>query len=114
MHRMAADRRSVLITGCSQGGIGDALAQEFHNMGLRVLASARNLEKVQHLKEMGIEIVELDVTSTDSIKAAVEKVKDMTGGTLDILVNNAGRGRSRLLQSGSCNSAAEPPSNNYR
>jgi 1-acylglycerone phosphate reductase len=86
-------QKSVLITGCSAGGIGDALAQSFHRRGLRVFATARNLSKVQHLKDMGLELVELDVTDTRSRESAVEHVKASTGGTLDILINNAGGGK---------------------
>ena len=86
-------KKSVLITGCSAGGIGDALAQSFHRRGLRVFATARNLSKIQHLKEMGMELVELDVTDAGSLKNAVEHVEASTGGTLDVLVNNAGGGR---------------------
>lgn len=85
-------RKSVLITGSSEGGIGDALAQEFHKQGLLVFATARNIAKVQHLKEMGMEILPLDVTDDESIACAVESVRDITGGTLDILVNNSGGG----------------------
>lgn len=90
----STERRTALITGCSEGGIGDALAQEFHNRGVRVIASARNLSKVQHLKELGIEIIALDVADEASVKDAVKKVKEMTGGSLDILVNNSGGGKS--------------------
>jgi NAD(P)-dependent dehydrogenase (short-subunit alcohol dehydrogenase family) len=34
-------------------------------------------------------VVSLDVTNTESIQAAKEKVTELTGGRLDILVNNA-------------------------
>jgi len=81
---------SVFITGCSQGGLGDALAQEFHNRGLHVIASARNLSKMDHLVKMGIDVVQLDTLEDASIQAAVEKVHELTGGSLSILVNNAG------------------------
>jgi len=89
-------KKSVLITGSSEGGIGDALARSFHKKGLRVFATARNLTKVQHLKELGLEILPLDVTDDASIKQAVESVRAATGGTLDILVNNSGGGMLRL------------------
>lgn len=89
-------QKSVLITGSSEGGIGDALARTFHQKGLLVFATARNLTKVQHLKELGLEILPLDVTDEASIKQAVESVGAATGGTLDILVNNSGGGMSRL------------------
>jgi NAD(P)-dependent dehydrogenase (short-subunit alcohol dehydrogenase family) len=38
----------------------------------------------------GVEVVELDVTSADSIASALEHVRERTGGRLDALVNNAG------------------------
>lgn len=84
--------KTVLITGCSAGGIGDALAQAFHRRGLRVFATARSPSKIQHLKEMGMHVLSLDVTDPRSLEAAVETVETTTGGTLDILVNNSGVG----------------------
>jgi 1-acylglycerone phosphate reductase len=89
-----AAQKTVLITGCSLGGIGDALAQSFHRKGLQVFATARDLSKVQHLKEMGMTILPLDIVDASSIKSTVESIKESTGGTLDILVNNSGIGES--------------------
>jgi 1-acylglycerone phosphate reductase len=83
-------RKTVLITGTSKGGIGDALAQEFHWKGLRVIATARNLAKVQHLKDLGLEVLPLDVVDHASIQDAVKSVEALAGGKLDILVNNSG------------------------
>ena len=60
--------KSILITGCSEGGIGDALAKEFHHKGLRDFATARNLAKVDHLKRLGLETLPLDVVDVASIK----------------------------------------------
>lgn len=85
-------QKTVLITGCSEGGIGDALAQSFHRKGLRVFATARNVSKIEHLKKLGLDILSLDVTDPTSIKMAVEAVTLETGGTLDYLVNNSGAG----------------------
>jgi NAD(P)-dependent dehydrogenase (short-subunit alcohol dehydrogenase family) len=86
-------QKTVLITGCSAGGIGDALAKAFHKKGLRVIATARNVAKVEHLKALGLDVIQLDVVDDESIKQTVEKVKAATGGTLDFLVNNSGGGR---------------------
>ncbi|KJR82157.1 short-chain dehydrogenase/reductase [Sporothrix schenckii 1099-18] len=83
-------QKSVLITGCSLGGIGDALAREFHKRGLQVFATARNTAKMTELEALGITTLEMDVTSPESIKAAVAHVATASGGRLDILVNNAG------------------------
>lgn len=85
-------QRTVLVTGCSAGGVGDALAQEYHRQGLRVIATARNLDKIQHLKAMGLEIIRLDVEDAASIRDAVFEVQKLIGSTLDMLVNNAGIG----------------------
>ncbi|KAJ7454966.1 NAD(P)-binding protein [Mycena galericulata] len=86
--------RSVLITGCSPGGIGHALAKEYHSKGLRVIATARKPAALTDLAVLGLETLELDVTKIESVKAVREQVEAMTGGTLDILVNNAGQGYS--------------------
>jgi 1-acylglycerone phosphate reductase len=83
-------KESVLITGCSKDGIGDALAQEFLSRGFRVFATARNLAKIQHLKESGCEVIALDVTDEESVSKAVGYVGEKTGDALHYLVNNAG------------------------
>lgn len=79
------DQRSVLVTGCSDGGLGAALATAFHEAGFFVYATARNVSKMEKLKGLGIEILELDVQSESSIADCVRIVP-----RLDILVNNAG------------------------
>ncbi|EEB06011.2 1-acyldihydroxyacetone phosphate reductase [Schizosaccharomyces japonicus yFS275] len=84
-------RKTVLITGCSYGGIGNALARKFHREGFRVFASARRLETLDNLAKEGIEVFVLDVTSDGSVQAVLEKVSARTGGRLDMLINNAGQ-----------------------
>ena len=82
---------TILITGCSPGGMGAALALAFHNKGHRVFATGRNLTKLETLSKAGIETIVLDVTSPDSIAAAVASVSSTLGenGALNMLVNNA-------------------------
>ena len=82
---MASAKRTVLITGCSDGGLGSALAIAFHKAGLHVRATARNPSKVTELTALGIETFTLDVQSESSIAACVGQLS-----SLDILVNNAG------------------------
>ncbi|KAJ9130080.1 Short-chain dehydrogenase/reductase [Coniochaeta hoffmannii] len=82
--------KTVLITGCSEGGIGDALAREFRARGVTVFATARSVSKMSTLEPLGVHTLELDVTSEPSIAAAVEAVRAATDGHLDILINNAG------------------------
>lgn len=89
IHKMA--QKSVLITGCNPGGIGNSLAREFHSHGLRVFATARQTSAITDLAELGIETLSLEVTKPDSIAAVKETIASRTGGKLDFLVNNAGR-----------------------
>jgi NAD(P)-dependent dehydrogenase (short-subunit alcohol dehydrogenase family) len=85
------EHRTVLITGCSQGGIGSALAEVFHQRGFHVFATARKTEKMRHLEALPqMTLIPLDVTDASQISRAVELVKKHTGGTLDYLVINAG------------------------
>ncbi|KAH8694909.1 short chain dehydrogenase/reductase-like protein [Talaromyces proteolyticus] len=88
---MSELRRSVLITGCAKGGIGHSLACSFQDAGLRVIATARNLESMSDLKARGIETFTFDVTSLNDIQHMRKTVEELTVGTLDILVNNAGK-----------------------
>lgn len=82
---------SVLVTGCSAGGIGAALCREFQRHGLYVFATARSPSKIGDLAELpNVTILTLDVTSSTSIASAVEAVKKQTGGSLNYLVNNSG------------------------
>ncbi|KAJ7730252.1 NAD-P-binding protein [Mycena maculata] len=77
--------KSVLITGCSPGGIGHELAKEYHAKGLRVIATARLPAALADLAAFGMDTLELDVTKIESVQAARDQVASMTGGTLDIL-----------------------------
>ena len=88
---MASSKRSVLITGCSEGGMGAALAIAFHEAGLHVYATTRDRSKMANLVALGIETLTLDILSESSIAACVDKV---SSAKLDILVNNAGASAS--------------------
>jgi 1-acylglycerone phosphate reductase len=86
--------KAVLITGCSNGGIGAALAAEFQKRGHTVFAAVRNPDKASDLAELpNVTILTLDVTAQESINAAVIAVsKALDSKPLDILINNAGHG----------------------
>ena len=82
---MAVSKRTVLITGCSDGGTGAELAKQFHKAGLRVYATARDVSKMESLTALGIETLPLDIQSESSIEECAKKVSH-----LDMLINNAG------------------------
>lgn len=74
------------IRSCGAGGIGYCLVQQFQAAGCTVFASARRLDSIQSLQPLpGVHLVQLDVCSSDSIKAAVAEVS-RTAGRIDVLV----------------------------
>jgi 1-acylglycerone phosphate reductase len=87
-------KKTILITGCSDGGLGSALALAMHKKGWRVIATARNPAKMASMKSAGIEMLSLDVQSQASLSTAATEVGKLTGGSLDALLNNAGGGYS--------------------
>lgn len=83
--------KTVLITGCSDGGIGQSLAEHFAKAGCHVYATARRVASMSALEPIDtITRLELDVCSAPSIASCVRYVERSTGGRLDVLVNNAG------------------------
>ncbi|KAI1746387.1 hypothetical protein F4680DRAFT_19764 [Xylaria scruposa] len=89
----ARDKKFVLVTGCSEGGLGHALAKAFVAEGCHVFATVRDTAKATSLANDGnVTILPLEVTSPESIKACLTGVRQATEGRLDILVNNAGVG----------------------
>jgi len=88
-------QRWVLITGCSTG-IGRALVDVCRNFGWGVIATARNVDSLNDLKDgEDLRKIRLDVTNTDSIQSAVSAVEDLP---LCALVNNAGYGQMGPLE----------------
>ena len=89
---MASKRKSVLITGCSDGGIGAGIAGAFCEKGYHVFATARTPTKISRTlaQAPNVNVLTLDVLSSEAIAAAVDSVKTATGGKLDVLVNNSG------------------------
>ena len=84
--------KTWLITGCSEGGLGAAIARAVLESGDHVAVTARNIDKVQTIIKDFPDTalaVDLDVTDHESIKKAVAVTKKQFE-TIDILVNNAG------------------------
>jgi acetoacetyl-CoA reductase len=96
-------QRVAFVTG-GTGGIGTAICKRFCAGEIRVAAgcsinSARKNQWLSDMRAQGNEpfVVELDVASGESAKAALERVKSEIG-PIDILVNNAGITRDRFFR----------------
>ena len=89
--------KKILITGCSSGFGYDA-AKYLAENGHHIYATMRNvdgknakpaseLKQYAESKDLKIEIVEMDVTSDQSVESAMNHIPDV-----DVLINNAGLG----------------------
>jgi len=81
----------ALITGANRG-IGLALSTVLAQEGWRVMATCRDPEHADELKELsakhsGVTIDRLDVTDTAALDALAAKYR---GQPIDVLINNAG------------------------
>lgn len=83
------DGKTVLITGTSSG-IGEAAVGALADAGWRVFAGVHHDSDANGDPSPSVTPIALDVTSTESITAAISQVRESTGGRLDAVVNNAG------------------------
>ena len=84
---MTMKSKTALVTGASSG-IGDATAQRLATAGYKVYGTSRRGAQVG---QRSFEMLPLDVTSDESVEAAVREVLRLDG-RIDVLVNNAGFG----------------------
>ncbi len=89
--------RAVLITGCSSG-IGLCVAKGLKSRGYRVFATARKEADVQRLIGDGFEALELDLSDSESITAALDEILERSGNRLYALFNNGGYGQPGAVE----------------
>src|SRR5262252_823117 len=81
------DKRVAIVTGAA-GGIGEATARALARAGYRVFGTYR---KTPRSKSTDVEYLACDMTSDESVEAAVKEVLTKAG-RINLLVNNAGVG----------------------
>ena len=82
--------RVVLVTGGNRG-IGLSVARKFESLGDVVVVTSRSGEPIE-----GLNVVQCDVTSTESVDAAFTQIEEKFG-PVEIAVANAGITKDKLL-----------------
>lgn len=79
----------VLLTGAA-GGLGKALIRQFLTHGWIVIATDnRELSLAEFIQEESVQVINMDVTSEESVNTVFEKLQ-LQKITLDLIINNAG------------------------
>jgi len=100
-YRIDLSGRVAFVTGASSG-LGAQFARTLTQAGAAVVLAARRIERLKTLRAElestggDAHVVQLDVTDTDSIKAAVAHAETEMGA-IDILINNSGVGATQRL-----------------
>jgi NAD(P)-dependent dehydrogenase (short-subunit alcohol dehydrogenase family) len=95
-------KQRILVTGAS-GAFGSLACKLLVENGHAVVGTMRSTKGKNEaisseLATAGIHLVEMDVTSEDSVNSAVKKTIELMGG-LDTVFNNAGIGANGILES---------------
>src|ERR1700748_2257428 len=82
--------KRILVTGVS-AGLGVETARTLAAHGAKVVGTARDLEKAKRATAgiPGIELVEMDLASLKSVRAAADKL-NAAGKPFDLVIANAG------------------------
>ena len=88
--------RTILVTGCTLGGLGHYTALELARRGARVVLAGRSAEKLTETeREIRAQVphaelvqLEVDLSELESVRKAAAAAAPL--GPIDLLVNNAG------------------------
>lgn len=84
------EKKVILITGASSG-IGKSTAKQLLSEGHIVYGTARRVDKMADLKDVGVNVIKMDVTDDSTLIEGVNQIIK-EHGRIDVLINNAGYG----------------------
>ena len=84
------NKKTALVTGASSG-MGKAIAKRLVEDGYQVYATARHVERMDDLAQLGARPVRIDISSEAEVATAIDTILAEVGA-VDVLVNNAGFG----------------------
>ena len=98
MSLSSTEQRVILVTGANKGigfHVVKRLLEKSPDENNIILLGCRDLQRGEDaLKELGspknVRLLQLDMSSTESIHQAVKEIKDKYDGQLDVVINNAG------------------------
>ena len=91
------ENKKVIVTGAT-GGIGSSVVEKFIEMKATVLATGRNVSKLEELKKKfkNLKILSFDTSKHEDIEKFIDNSSNELGGSVDILINNAGINQDNL------------------
>lgn len=99
---MSKNQKVAVVTGSSTG-IGYETSLALANNGyftyatVRDIQKSKEIERIAHVKNIPLKIIEMNVDNDNSVKDTIEKITSEYG-RIDILVNNAGYGLFGALE----------------
>lgn len=86
-----------LVTGCSTG-FGEQFIKTIIERGDKAIATARKIESIKHLADLGAATMQLDMTDSQEVMNKKAKQAFDIYGRIDVLVQNAGYGYMSTLE----------------
>jgi len=89
--------RNILVTGCSTG-IGYTVAKGLQERGYRVFATARQQSDIERLEREGLNVIALDLSSSESVQDAANELMLRTSNELYAVFHNGAYGQPGAVE----------------
>ena len=94
---ISLENKKAIVTGAT-GGIGSSVVEKFIEAKATVLATGRNGNKLEELKNKfkNLKTLKFDTSKHENIEKFIDDSSNELGGNVDILINNAGINQDNL------------------